>query len=385
MKTQEKEQIKKLISALEILGFEKRQDENFKPSFISRAICNPFKISYILQKDLENLKNVWKGEKVYKKDLEDLNKDIVSDKIREQFFKATNIEKFFKLYFDIKNDTEQNLFSNIINKFKISFFGEMNYKFKAYKGDKIAQIYANELENFKVLQNGSCMQGKDLEWFEIYTKCENLEICTLSIDNNIIARGLLWEDREKANSFYLDRIYISNEFDSDTMSKLQTDLYFKAIKRKQQKFINCANRTNILEHLRKDKTKNAKAIEILNDSTRCTPSNNFSINVKGGDFEYYPYADTFKNYEIIGNNSILHYEGANDVFLDCTEGGRPHEVCEACEERVSEDYAHYSDLEDCTYCEDCSTWLEDRETYTYYENAVEDTYRGVMILQDDIR
>ena len=47
MKQKQKTQIAELINALQTLGYKKNEDENFLPMHIDRAICNPFKISYI--------------------------------------------------------------------------------------------------------------------------------------------------------------------------------------------------------------------------------------------------------------------------------------------------------------------------------------------------
>jgi len=394
MKQKQKKQINDLINALEVLGYEKNKDENFLPMHIDRAICNPFKISYIRKNDLENMLKIVpnpEGNTGYtKEEIKELKKARVktakiSAEIREKFFKATSIEKFFKEYFlPFSTDAECTLFSRIIEKFKLQFYGNMNFKFEAFKGDDIAKVYANELDNFTVLRNGSCMQNEPVEWFEIYTKCEDLEILTLYIDKKIIARGLLWKDREKENDYFLDRIYISTEFDEDTKEKIQTQLYFHALKYTKKEFINCSSIPFVLRYLRKDKKTNVKEIEILNDKVRSSPTNSFSVDVDGGHFDSYPYADTFKNYEIIGENSILSADGEYTIYLDQTDGHDNTNLCAACDGRIAEDEERYSETDDCSYCDDCCTWLEDRETYTHTDNAREDTFRTVYVLADDI-
>ena len=389
MKQKQKTQIAELINALETLGYQKNEDENFLPTHIDRAICNPFKISYIKKNDLESMIK-FDNPAHTKEEIKELKKARketakISDKIREKFFKATNIEKFFKSYFlPFSTDAEHTLFSRIIEKFKLQFFGNMDFKFKAFKGEDIAKVYANELDDFEVLRNGSCMQNEPLEWFEIYTKCDNLEILTLHIDKKIIARSLLWKDREKENNYFLDRIYICSEFDEDSKEKIQTQLYMHALKHTKQKFVNCFSRPFILRYLRKDKTANVKAIEILNDSANDYPNNDFAVDVSGGKFEYYPYADTIKNYEIIDNNSILSYNGSRDVYLNETDGHNNNICCEACCEYVNEDEERFSEIDDCSYCDECSVYLEDRQTYCYYESATYDNFRGVHLLTDDL-
>ena len=388
MKQKQKTQIAELINALQTLGYKKNEDENFLPMHIDRAICNPFKISYIKKNDLERMINAPEG--YTKEEIKELKKaiketDKIPSEIREKFFKATNIEKFFKSYFlPFSTDAECTLFSRIIEKFKLQFFGNFDFKFKAFKGEDIAKVYANELKDFNVLQNGSCMQNEPLEWFEIYTKCDNLEILTLHIDKKIVARSLLWEDRKKENNYFLDRIYICSEFDEDSKEKLQTQLYMNALKHTKQKFINCSSRAFVLRYLRKDKKANVKAIEILNDSANDEPNNDFSVDVSGGDFDYYPYCDTMKNYEVIEEASILSYKGQYSVYLDNTDGHNNSIICEACTERITEDEERYSEIDDCSYCSDCSVYLEDRQTYIYYENATYDNYRGVHLWKDDL-
>lgn len=410
MKQKQKTQIAELINALKTLGYKKNEDVNFLPMHIDRAICNPFKISYIKKNDLENLiktLNNPEGNTGYsKEEIKELKKARVEgskipSEIRVKFFKATNIEKFFKSYFlPFSTDAECTLFTRIIEKFKLQFYGEMNFKFKAFEGEDIAKVYANELENFTVLKNGSCMQNEPLDWFEIYTKCDNLKIITLHIDKTIVARGLLWEEKsdltreagelkvlkesKKESNYFLDRIYTCSEFDEDTREKLQTQLYMHALKYTKQKFINCASQTFILRYLRKDKKANVKAIELVNDNVKSEPSDKFSVYVDGAEFDYYPYCDTMKNYEIIGNSSILSYKGERTVYLDCTDGHDNSIICDACQDRLSEEEEHYSDVEEVSYCRECSVYLEDRGTYCYSDNATYDNFREVYIYANDI-
>ena len=55
MKTEDKKQIKDLIDALQMLGFKRKDDKEFLPIFIDRAVCNPFKLSYITKYKFEAL------------------------------------------------------------------------------------------------------------------------------------------------------------------------------------------------------------------------------------------------------------------------------------------------------------------------------------------
>lgn len=396
MNTHDKKHINELISAFQMLGFKRKEDENFLPIHIGRAICNPFKISYIQKLAFLDLQkaDIWNGTPLTKEDKKNLNKDLyISDEIRNKFFKATNIEKFFKLYFEVKTDEENNLFAQIINKFKVKFFGNQNFRMKTFEGENIGKLYAYEHE-YKVLRNSSCMQAPEYDvsryWFEIYEEAD-VKMIVLHLEKNVVARALLWECKYEDDSshFYLDRIYICNEFNDEAKQKLQTDLYNKVCNKLNVKFIDCYSRQHILRHL---KTKGeTQKIKLIENNTKSEPKKNFVVKTNNtGILDNYPYMDTFKYYDynsrklyadnnIIENKNIRSYE-----YLDRTDGHEINSCCDSCGSRFNEEELVYSHLHEENFCEDCRIYLDDRDDYTTEHNATYDNYREVHIYTDDL-
>ena len=383
MKTEDKKQITNLIDALQMLGFKRKDNEDFLPIFIDRAICNPFKLSYICKNKFEILKE---NTHIDKEEREQIRSEKITEEIRNKYFKATNIEKFFNLYFDISTDEGTNLFNNIINKFKVKFFGNQKFRLKTFEGQEIGKIYAGENDKFKVLACGSCMQApyNDVHtyWFDLYTTADVKLIC-LYQGKSIIARALLWEDTQNDN-FYLDRIYICNEFNEETKQKIQTDLYNKVCKKLDVKYLNCFSRTHILRHLKTDRKANEKQILDVEQKTISDPKDNFIIYSNCNALNNYPYLDTFRYYNEDEGTLSADRESAYTEYLDRTDGHEQMETCAGCDERYNEDDIHYSDLEDCYICDDCGIWLEDREETCLNNNAIYDNYRGVYLYRHDI-
>jgi len=397
MNEHDKKHITELISAFEMLGFKKKEDENFYPIHIGRAICNPFKISYIQKLAFEDLQkaDIWKNEPITKEDKKQLSiayfskkADNITDEIRNKFFKATNIEKFFTLYFEVNTDEERNLFSSIINKFKVKFFGNQNFRMKTFEGENISKLYAGEHE-YKVLRNSSCMQAPEYNskkyWFEIYAKAD-VKMIVLHLDKNIVARALLWEmvHEDESKNYYLDRIYVCNEFNDEAKQKLQTDLYNKVCSKLGVKFLNCYSRQHIIRHLKTEKKKNKQQIELIESKTKASPNNNFVVATHCNGLDNYPYADTFKYYDY--NSGLLHSEqcASSYEYLDRTDGHENLSICDSCEDSFDEDCLSYSDLHDTHYCENCAIYLEDREDYTTENNTTYDNYRQVYVYSDDL-
>ena len=395
MKTEDKKQIQELINALQMLGFKRKDNADFLPIFIDRAICNPFKLSYIGKQRLEDLKQLPQLEVEERKQIK---AEKITEEIRNKYFKATNIEKFFNLYFDINTDEERNLFSSIINKFKVKFFGNQKYRLKTFEGEEIAEIYAGENENFKVLANGSCMQSPyndvSSSWFELYTLADVKLIC-LYQGKNIVARSLLWEDKKLRfiqspdskcinNKFFLDRIYICNEFNEETKQKIQTDLYNKVCKKLKVNYLDCFSRTHILRHLKTDIKKNTKQIEKIENKTNSDPRENFTISSNCHDLEYYPYLDTFRYYNEREGILRANRDSSYTEYLDRTDGHNNNCVCDGCSENFSEEDISYSDIESCYICNDCGVYLEDREETVFESSTTYDNFREVYLYSNDL-
>jgi hypothetical protein len=384
MKIKDKKQIKNLIDALQMLGFKRKNNADFLPIFIDRAICNPFKLSYISKQKSEKLKQLPLPE--FKEEVEQVKSGEITEEIRSKYFKATNIEKFFNLYFDINTDEERNLFSSIINKFKVKFFGNQKFRMKTFGGEEIAEIYSGENENFRVLANGSCMQAPYNEvfhsWFTLYSSADVQLIC-LYQGKNIVARSLLWEDLQN-NNFFLDRIYICNEFNEETKQKIQTDLYKKVCKKLNVKYLNCYSRTHILRHLKTDRKANEKQIEQIETKTLSEPKQNFVIFSNCNTLDNYPYLDTFKYYNEREGTLSANRESAYNEYLDRTDGHENSCTCDGCNENFDEDNIHWSELEGCYICDDCAVYLEDREETVFESSATYDNYREVYVYSNDL-
>ena len=387
MKTEDKKQIKDLIDALQMLGFKRKDDKEFLPIFIDRAVCNPFKLSYITKYKFEALKQSTYIDQEERKQILGIDQsEKITEEIRNKHFKATNIEKFFNLYFDINTDEGINLFNSIINKFKVKFFGNQKFRLKTFEGEEIGKIYAGENDKFKVLACGSCMQAPYNDvfsyWFDLYAQADVKLIC-LYQGKSIVARALLWEDTQSDN-FYLDRIYICNEFNEETRQKIQTDLYNKVCKKLDVRYINCFSRTHILRHLKIDRQTNEKQILEIENMTAAEPKDNFVVYSNCNTLDNYPYLDTLRYYNEREGTLSADRDSIYTEYLDRTDGHEGGEICTGCDERFEEDYIHYSDLEDCYICEDCGTWLEDREETVLENNAIYDNFRGVYLYRNDI-
>jgi len=210
MKTEDKKQIKDLIDALQMLGFKRKDDKEFLPIFIDRAICNPFKLSYISKNKFEELKE---NIHIDKEEREQIRSEKITEEIRNKYFKATNIEKFFNLYFDVNTDEGTNLFNNIINKFKVKFFGGQKFRMKTFEGQEIGKIYAGDNDKFKVLACGSCMQApyNDVQtyWFDLYTTADVKLICLYQ--GRLLFQGRYFGKIRKTILFILiEFIYVMN-------------------------------------------------------------------------------------------------------------------------------------------------------------------------------
>ena len=59
--------------------------------------------------------------------------------------------------------------------------------------------------------------------------------------------------------------------------------------------------------------------------------------------------------------------------------------CECCDERITdEDYIHYSEVEEEYLCDDCSTYIEERDDSCRSDNALYNNYSGNYIYRYDV-
>ena len=87
---------------------------------------------------------------------------------------------------------------------------------------------------------------------------------------------------------------------------------------------------------------------------------------------------------------MLDDNNGDDDFVCCrsTEGQDENdsgETCSCCDERITnEDYIHYSEVEEEMLCDDCCTYIEERDDICRSDNALHNNYSGVYIYRHDI-
>ena len=406
--------LKKLIKdyrvIFENLGFE--INPNFEKDFlhIKRMKGNSTKISYIKKDKIEGLQ----------KNLDDFVLNPNCQEQREKHFTAVKPSKFLNSMI-LDNESKQNLFSNLSEQFNKDFINNLKSKLKLYSGNDIAKIY----NSASVV---GCMSKSCKSWFKVYAKTENLQLATLQDDETILMRSLLWFDKDK-NNYWLDNSYEQSAINGDN-----------EIRKEYQKKLIC----QVLEHLQTKKHININAkfgfgcnfasslhsttieniekeynIKIFKDVKRkiITETINTGKADKNGntiykeeetqrskeciflqplildfdyyDFENYPYSDTFRS---IGRSSGKWFLSENNGNVDfvCLQSQNGEDennsgsCCDCCEERVGEDYIHYSEIEDESLCDECSTYIEEREDSCRSENAVYNNYSGNYIYRYDI-
>lgn len=220
---------------------------------------------------------------------------------------------------------------------------------KLYKGDDILKIY--HCENYDEGETmGSCMRhGYAQKYLEIYTNNPN-QVQVLGLINpengKIRGRALIWT-MDNGGKF-MDRVYTTNK---------QYDVEFN----------NFAEENNI---------------------ERRTPSSDVTLEVEG-EYDYYPYMDTFEYYEP-SSGTLSDTDGGDYIHLQDTNGGSSASGVwsEVHEENIPEDEAIYVEhIEGYVYDHEIvQSW--DGDEYLYrdsddveYINAGE--YAGSYALSKD--
>ena len=100
------------------------------------------------------------------------------------------------------------------------------------------------------------------------------------------------------------------------------------------------------------------------------------------DFEAFPYSDTFRSIGRSSGKWFLNDNSGDTDFVSCqsTEGDDNNDHgtnCECCDERITdEDYIHYSEIEEEYLCDECSTYIEERDDSCRSDNALYNDYSG---------
>ena len=389
MKTENTTQ--KAINYLSIYANKSKDFEAFK--YIQRSKVNPLQVSYIKQEKIVSLLE-YTGTKIKGTDAQ-----------RKKYFTDTTISKLLSNMFINEGDRQAQISKDIDEQFKKDFTGNADF----FISDDVKGFYSRENKEFIYNNNGSCMEGKPSSFFEIYSKFINVktQIVGLKIGNSVVARAMLWtketekfvvckdtpncSERVQAKEYFLDRIYISNQFKNSNEEELQLKLHTLTKRMLRVKELDCKSVYHINRHIEDSLVSVNVPSKNVFRVGKSDPS--FSIQIDTDTFqelESYPYADTFRwGKELSSNIKFSDDEDTCDYILDdtCgyyTEGSGT--MCECCEENISdEDYIRYSDVEGEYLCDDCSVYMEDREDICRENNSVFDSFRDVHCYEDDIR
>jgi len=247
-------------------------------------------------------------------------------------------------------------------------------------------FYSQENTNYIYNPNGSCMNKKPISYFGIYDKFINVntQIVGLKVGKSVIARAILWTKQSQETGekqYFLDRIYIAKEFQNSNQEELQNKLYNKIKRALKVKRLDCYSLSHIKRIYSTDK------LNYFNSTSY--PS--FSIQIKQDTFfelENYPYMDTFRWGKETRNNISFDSDEDNREYIledtcgNYTEGGGA--ICDCCGESTHEDEMQYSDCEDENLCDDCSTYIEERDECCRTENATYNNYTGNYHYQNDL-
>ena len=191
-------------------------------------------------------------------------------------------------------------------------------------------------------------------------------------NGNVYGRSLLWF---ADGQHYLDRIYIADAMSgSDEVRAVYQHQVWNEVCTKLNKTINCYSSGHF---------SNLTTQEDVSSQ----PPNSFNPkllkDVSALDFEYYPYADTFQGLD--GDEWSQDTNG--EVYLCNTDGQNANDEsceCENCGDRMEEDDSCYSEYDEATYCDDCSVYCEDHETYILEGDAVHNSHTGINHHENDL-
>ena len=360
-----------ILKAIDYLGIYATKSEKFADfKFIGKSIDNPLQVSYISQKKINSLLE-YTGTKI-----------VGTKEQRKKYFTSTSIQKLLQQMFTDESFRTENISIDIDKQLRKDFCKNS----ELFIEEDLIGYYSQKLDNYVYNKNGSCMEGKPPSYFEIYDKFINVhtQIVGLKVGKSVIARSILWtktnpETQEK--QFYLDRIYISAEFQNSNQSELQNKLFNKIKRALKLKRLDCYS----MHHIKK--IHESEKLNYFNSSQ--FPSFSIQISKENfGEIENYPYLDTFRYGTIRTQNiNFEENESGSDVILEDTCGSYTDaeaNECDCCGERVHEEETRYSDVEDESLCEDCCVYIDERDDYCRTENATYNNYSGEYHYQNDL-
>lgn len=370
------------------LTLEKSKDfDQFKHLEISDS--NPLMIKYIKQDKIQSLKDFQ-------------NIDFVNSKKQKNYLDETSIIKLLNKMFKASTTEEVNTINEVGDKINKLLKTDSVKDLQLFFYDDLPTFYNQENCKLKTLSNGSCMEGKPKEYFEIYDKFINVktQIVGLRKGKSVIARAILWTKteyilNEKSKTLYfLDRIYIASQYDNDLKEHLQAKLWAKVKRALKVKTLDCFNSFHIKSHYeRKGILKVKTEYDLENNKVRFNFKNYapFEIQITKYNFdglESYPYIDYFRNFKETANNYKSCEESESIIQLDQTGGDYTDsdnkEYCEYSGEYYDADECCWSEMDGCYYHEENCRHIEERDDWVSIDDAVYNDYSGCYHYRDDL-
>ena len=381
--------LKKLIKNYSLilanLGF--TLNPNFKKDFlhIKRMKTNSTKISFIKKDKIEGLQENIKGFKIKPNDTEQ----------REKYFQAVRPSKFLQSMI-LPNRDKENLFNQISEQFNKDFINNIKSKLTLYSGDDIAKIY----NSASVV---GCMARGCESWFKVYAKTENLQLATLTDGDTILMRSLLWYDKE-TNNYWLDNSYEQSAINGDNtirkeyQAKLLSQVLNHINKTNSNDYkIGCSFAHNLNSHTLGAIEVEAEHLIYNYNQLQRNNHDDDKITIQPiikdfdtDNFDCFPYSDTFKSIGRRSGKWFLNSNNGDSDFICCqsTNGedeNNSGQLCNCCDEMINnEDYISFSELEDEYLCDDCSTYISEREDSCRSDNALYNNYTGEYIYRRDL-
>ena len=361
------------------LTLEKSQDfEQFKHIEISES--NPLMIKYIKQDKIKSLK-------------EYQNIDFVNSKKQKNYLDETSIIKLLNKMFKAKSVEESQTINEVGEKINNLLRIDSVKDLQLFFYDDLVTFYNQENCELKTLQNGSCMEGKPKEYFEIYNNFikTKVQIVGLRKGNSVIARAILWtKNQDDKKLYFLDRIYVASQYDNCLKEKLQSQLWAKVKRALRLKTLDCFSSHHIERYYEK------KGILVKNNSFQPKEFSfknyaRFEIQITQDTFDSlqnYPYIDYFRYFKETTNNYKSCPEDESCIQLDQTDGDysdtENREFCEYSQEYYDKDDCCWSDIDNCYYYQDNCRYIEERGDFVSIDDAIYNDYSGEYHYKDDL-
>ena len=399
----------------DICGHDIQENKKFNVCIdtLANAVCSPLKISYIKNDKIESLQ----------KHANIRIEAIPTTEQRNKYFAACTLRKFANHYFLTDGICAEQLqqFNNIVTEATAAANLLLPKTLHIIDAEHIPQIYNhkycnssnNEPYNIGKIEglhikdksdiNASCMQGKPLSYFEIYndinTDVSTLKMAILTQGSEIVARSLIWIDKPEAdidrrkkmqpNEIFIDRIYTKTQ---DHRAETQTQLfnevhkYFKIDnisneinKNNYIKFANCFNWYDIKSKVTAEQNTTKDIV--------CNSTPLFDVETNSDSYSYYPYADTFQHFNTY-NNSLSNDESSDSDILKLNnvdgEASENTRTCDECGCETDADDMTYIDSADCSVCDDCAVYCDDRQESILQSDSVYNNYTSEYHHRDDL-